>query len=737
MLCDLNSDHPFIFDIFCKSSAKMETSATELSQYTISNIQDCEREHGTTVVISPNEIIMKVETDDKIIQQCLEINGLENDEDEEDDLVGVKDCDENEFSNEENVVEDSETRKVLRRKKSKRPRKKYEKIQRLSRIYTCVDCPETFSRLSQLRAHSRIHTEDQTEKYECDLCEEVFDRLKRLMSHRKKHHRASLSCKMCSSKFTHYASYRIHMRVHKGEKPYVCQECGAAFVQSGHLNIHKRTHTGEKPYTCDICNSNFKQISHLKTHVRTHTQDKPYRCEECEASFTQNSSLKRHRRSHSGEKPYKCAFCDMTFVVKSNMQRHLYTHTGEKPYQCDLCPASFGQAIDLKRHKISHTGIKPFKCDQCDAAFSRKNNLKWHQMTHNGNTPFRCEICQVGFSSSGDLKVHKRIHAPPKPFRCDSCPASFQQYSSLTRHKMIHTGERPLRKKPESKPGSFKETGIKPYACEICNATFCEKRNLKRHIISLHDDVRKIMGGGPLDADVKDDGIIEKFIKLQHPAQVKKKVPEQVTYTINYQNPVVITQPQQQLVQPQQIEGTAQELQQGITLQHVVIQQPLTAEETVAAAPQTITQMPQLMLAQGPGQAPKPGKPANNCQNHHAHVLTFIEGSYNQWQTWCFCDPPNIVDQPSQIISTVPTASAIITAPPSTVIPPDANATASVASAVAVTSVTNSSCTTVEQIEGQLMPAQIQVQLPVGATQTTGVIREDVLRGWLGGWNKC
>nr|XP_045592820.1 zinc finger protein 2-like [Procambarus clarkii] len=706
------------------------------SCYSIVNIQNCHRENGTTGLVSASEITMKIESvvEDKFIQECLAITELEN----EDELIDIKKDmeDSDKDSNDENIGESSNGRRGLRIKKNKRPRKKYEKIQRLTRIYTCVDCPETFSRLSQLRAHSRIHTEDQTEKYECDLCEEVFDRLKRLMSHRKKHHRASLSCKMCTSKFTHYASYRIHMRVHKGEKPYVCQECGAAFVQSGHLNIHKRTHTGEKPYTCDICNSNFKQISHLKTHVRTHTQVKPYQCDECEASFTQNSSLKRHRRSHTGEKPYKCAFCDMTFVVKSNMQRHLYTHTGEKPYQCDLCPASFGQAIDLKRHKISHTGIKPFKCDQCDAAFSRKNNLKWHQMTHSGNTPFRCEVCQVGFSSPGDLKVHKRIHAPPKPFRCESCPASFQQFSSLTRHKMIHTGERPLRKKPENKPGSFKETGIKPYACEICNATFCEKRNLKRHIISLHDDVQRIVGNTLNDAEIKEEGVIDKFIKLQQPVQIKKRPPEQITYTINYQNPVVITQPQQHHHIQHHQEGQQEIQQPSITLQHVVIQQPMNTEEVITGGTQTITHMPQLMLAQGPGQAPKPAKPANNCQNHHAHVLTFIEGSYNQWQTWCFCDPPNLIDQSSQIISTVPTANAIITAPPSTVIPPDASPAATVTSAVAVSTVTNSPCATVEQLEGQIIPAQIQVQIPINSTQST-VVREDVLRGWLGGWNKC
>ncbi|KAG7173658.1 Myoneurin-like 1, partial [Homarus americanus] len=454
------------------------------SCYSLVNIQNCDRENGTTGLVSPNEITMKIENvaEEKFLQECLAINELEND-----DLAEIKkDIEESEKeSNDENIGEGSNGRRTLRRKKNKRPRKKYEKIQRLTRIYTCVDCPETFSRLSQLRAHSRVHTEDQTEKYECDLCEEVFDRLKRLMSHRKKHHRAS------------------------------------------------------------------------------------------------------------------------------------------------------------------------------------------------------------------DLKVHKRIHAPPKPFRCESCPASFQQFSSLTRHKMIHTGERPLRKKPENKPGSFKETGIKPYACEICNATFCEKRNLKRHIISLHDDVRRIVANPLADAEIKEEGALDKFIKLQQPVQIKKRPPEQITYTINYQNPVVITQPQQ--IQPQQQEGQ-QEIQPSITLQHVVIQQPLNTEDVITGTPQTITQMPQLMLAQGPGQAPKPAKPANNCQNHHAHVLTFIEGSYNQWQTWCFCDPPNLIDQPSQIISTVPAANAIITAPPSTVIPPDTSPPPTVTSAVAVSAVTNSPCATVEQL---------------------------------------
>ncbi|KAF2350003.1 Zinc finger C2H2-type [Trinorchestia longiramus] len=385
--------------------------------------------------------------------------------------------------------------------------------------FHCIKCPMSFPWLSELKSHFLTHTDsgppaqhasaatNKKKSYSCGACGEKFRTSKLLCSHEQREHLveggsggAVLQCKLCPSSFSHAASFKVHMRAHRGEKPYQCSECGAEFVQSGHLMIHKRIHTGEKPYTCDICSVQFKQISHLKTHVRTHTLDRPYKCSECNAAFAQNSSLKRHIRSHTGEKPYKCGVCSMTFVVKSNLQRHSYTHTGEKPYPCDLCTASFGQVIDLKRHKISHTGIKPYKCDLCEAQFSRKNNLKWHRLTHAEGATYKCEVCEVPFATPGDLRFHKRSHDPPKPYQCSRCPASFQQYCSLTNHQLIHTGQMPKfkRKQSKSSPSSSNASSSnsnggggarKPFVCSVCKATFCEKRNWRRHVISVHSDL--------------------------------------------------------------------------------------------------------------------------------------------------------------------------------------------------------------------------------------------------------
>lgn len=292
---------------------------------------------------------------------------------------------------------------------------------------------------------------------------------------------------------------------------------------------------------------------------------------------------------------------------------------------------------------------------------------------------------------------------------------------------MIHTGERPLRRRPEHRPGSFKETGVKPYSCEVCGAAFCEKRNLKRHIISLHEDVR--LAGSSRSKDIG-EGEVEGLVKLQQaPLPTKRREPEQVSYTLAPQTPLVLAQPQEVVQQVVQQEEPPQEVpQQSLTLQQVVLQQSLTSEEVLAGtspAPQTITtQMPQLVLAQGPGQPPRPARPATTCQNHHAHVLTFMEGSCNQWQTWCFCDPPTPGDAtpaPAPTISTIPAATGTIiaTAPAPAPSPPPQTV-----------ALTTASCATLEHLEGQIIPAQIQVQIPVSGGQ-------EVVRGWLGGWAKC
>ena len=174
------------------------------------------------------------------------------------------------------------------------------------RRFACVFCDAKFKKCFSLSCHLRIHA-DEGKACLCVVCKEQLPHANALQQHLLCHiGQKPFACSSCQESFSSSTLLECHLLVHTGSKPDECDVCGKAF--RGRFSQKNHSHP-EMQLKCGECSDVFDDLLSYKRHVRLHTGEKPYACERCGKRFGDVMKLNNHVKLAHPDKMPQAGYC--------------------------------------------------------------------------------------------------------------------------------------------------------------------------------------------------------------------------------------------------------------------------------------------------------------------------------------------------------------------------------------------------------------------------------------------
>ena len=190
-------------------------------------------------------------------------------------------------------------------------------------------------------------------------------------------------------------------------------------------------------WICQTCGKQLSCRTSFKLHLKIHNGDRPHQCHLCPSKFITANSLRYHLMTHSRDNVFPCPGCDKLFKSEARMQHHVDASTKMPKYSCSDCDRKFRYKCARKCHADVYHKAR-LKCETCGKSLKNKNTLKVHARVHEGSKPFKCTVCEKGFTSAQNRDVHTRLHYDIRPFKCSVCGKRFYQKAQHTIHMLTH-----------------------------------------------------------------------------------------------------------------------------------------------------------------------------------------------------------------------------------------------------------------------------------------------------------